>query len=97
MRKILGLVALAVLGAVLSASLVLTILTITEDRTDKVASQNKKLREEISGLVGRIKQLEHLLREEGIDVPPKGGGTEQTDSSQQPGAAPTFTPGQAAP
>lgn len=92
MKKILGLIALAVIGAILSATLVVAIMSITEDRTDRVVKNNRKLRKEVSSLIevvadnnDRIHQLERILRRRGIPIP--GGDTEQTDSSQQPGAA----------
>lgn len=93
MKKTLGLIALAILGAILSATLVVAIMSITEDRTDRVVKNNRKLREQVSSLIevvednnNRIHQLERVLRRRGIPIP--GGGTEQTDSSQQRGAAP---------
>lgn len=88
---------MAVGTAILAASLVIAIEVIRDDRADRLATQNKKLRQEVARLTEvvddsneRIRQLEKALEE--ADIPLPGGDAGQTNPSQQPGAASTQGP-----
>lgn len=90
MKKVLGLIAMAVATAVLAASLVIAVEVIRDDRADKLAKQNRKLRNEVASLIDtvtesnhRIAQLEDALRKAGIPIPGEDGGTGRTDTSSR--------------
>ena len=90
MKKLLTLIALAVGTAVLAAALVISIEVVRDDRADKLAKQNRKLREQVETLTDlvaesnhRIAQLENALREAGIPIPGEDGGTGRTDTSSR--------------